>query len=92
MKVINNNDGSFSIIKEVRLTQEDIETLARIVIRGYWQFRDNDSDFCREGINKESVCRVLESYELLDSGNGMDWHLTFYPTNLGKELLMTIKD
>jgi hypothetical protein len=92
MKVINNNDGTFSIIKEVRLTQEDVETLARIVVRGYWEFRDGNSDFCREGINRESVCLFLLENGLLDNGDGMAWHTTYYPTELGKDLLMTIKN
>lgn len=91
MKVINNNNGTFSLIKEIILTQEEIDTLNRIIIRGYWQFRNTgDSDYCREGINRESVCRSLESYGLLDDGDGMAWHLTFYPTELGKELIKTI--
>jgi hypothetical protein len=94
MKVINNNNGTFSLIREITLTQEDIDTLARIIIRGYWEFRgrSDDSEYCREGINRESVCRLLESYGLLDDGDGMAWHLTFYPTDLGKELIMSIKD
>lgn len=91
MEVINNNNGTFSVIREILLTTEEISTLKRIVDRNYWEFRGNGrTGMCRENIHKESVCRRLEELGFLDDGDGMAWHLTFYPTELGKKIVSLI--
>ena len=85
MKVIYKTDGTATIIEKHELNSEQIETILTLSKNGWWEFRDYGSkDLCREGILKASVCESLMSLGLLDNGNGMDWHTTFYITEKGK--------
>ena len=88
MEVILKTDGSVTLIEEHHLTSEQVETLITLSKRGWWEFRDyNNKDFCREGILKASVCDQLMVLDLLDMGDGMDWHTTFHITEKGKQFI-----
>jgi len=92
MKVINNNDGTFTLVKEITLTKEHIDNLSKVVENGYAEFRDiNESEYSRDGIFKESICWELSELGLLDTGDGMDWHYTLYPTELGGLIISSLK-
>lgn len=84
MKVVNNNNGTFTITKEIKLSEEHIETLKTIVEKGYGEIR-------RTSNLNEDICLTLEGYDLLEGGNGMEWYSTFYPTELGKQIISSLK-
>ena len=84
MKVVNNNNGTFIITKEIKLSEEHIETLKTIVSRGYGEIR-------RSSNLNEDICLTLEGYDLVAGGDGMEWYSTFYPTELGKQIISSLK-
>ena len=84
MKVINNNNGTFTIITEVRLSEEQMNTLKMIVDNGYGEIR-------RSSPLNQDICFELEAGGFVDCGDGMAWNLTFYPTELGKQIISLLK-
>jgi hypothetical protein len=89
MKLQKNDDGTFSMIREFILEPKEMETLETIKNNGgWWEFRDyGTQDLCRKGILSASVCDNLSQFGLLDNGDGMAWHQTYYITELGKDLV-----
>jgi hypothetical protein len=84
MKVVNNNNGTFTITKEIKLSEEQMNTLKTIVDQGYGEIR-------RSSPLKQDICYELEAGGFVDDGDGMAWNLTFYPTELGKQIISSIK-
>ena len=88
MEVVYKADGSAKLIEEHELTTECVETLLTLAKKGWWEFRDyGEKDFCSEGILKASNCDYLETIGLLNNGDGMDWHTTFYITKKGQKFI-----
>ena len=88
MKVIYKTDGTATIIEEHELTTEQVETMLTLSEIGCWEFRDyGEKDLCRAGKLKASVCDSLMSLGLLDHGDEMAWHITFYITEKGKKFI-----
>lgn len=85
------NTGNSTIFLAVELDKEEQEHLIKIVEKGWWEFRDSGkSDFCRDGILKESVCRKLIEVGLLESDDE-SWHITYNITKLGKVVANKLK-
>lgn len=91
MKVINNNDGTFTLVKEKALTEEHIDNLSKAIIDGYAEFRDtNKSEYSRDGKFKLSICMELYNLGLLEDEENA-WHFTLVPTILGKQIISSLK-
>jgi hypothetical protein len=91
MKVINNNDGTFTLVKEIALTEEHIDNLSKAIIDGYAEFRDFDrKEYSRDGKFKLSICMELNNLGLLEDDENA-WHFTLVPTILGKQIISSIK-
>lgn len=86
VKNVENNTNSVTLTEEV--SSELLVVLSKIEERGWWEFRDySQKEYCREGILRSDDCDELLSLGLLDNGDGMSWHQTYYITELGKKVI-----
>lgn len=90
MKVINNLDGTVTLVTEIVLSPEQINMLKLVDSDGYAEFRDfGETEFSRDGRFNEEICMELCSLGLLESDDD-SWHFTLLVSNKGKEVISKI--